>query len=76
MREVNEMARGKPTREQRQLIRKHGYPAKDAVILSSNDRKIRFFIPGQKGVITLRKSETPAVAAAGESRNKHDKFTP
>ena len=61
------MARGKPTREQRQLIHEHGYPAKDAVILSSNDRKIRFFIPGQKGVVTLKKAETPGAATPRES---------
>lgn len=64
------MTRGRPTREQRQLIREHGYPAKDAVILSSNDRKLRFFIPGQKGVITLRKDETPGAATPRASGQK------
>uniref|UniRef100_A0AAU8B0K6 Uncharacterized protein n=1 Tax=Dulem virus 35 TaxID=3145753 RepID=A0AAU8B0K6_9CAUD len=53
------MAKGKPTRSQRELIKRHGYPVKKAVILSDSERKLRFFIQGEKGVITIRKDETP-----------------
>lgn len=56
------MAKGKPTKSQRDLIRRHGYPVKKAVILSDSDRKLRFFIQGEKGVVTIRKEETPGAA--------------